>query len=119
MGNWLIQIPYRDRRDSLVDVAAACRVLPSEERAVTRQIVMEAELKWLTSAGQLIDHVAALSREQRRELIDSARAEVGLPSTEQVDHDEWQARMRRTRLGNFPVLESDLPPHLRGRGFGE
>jgi hypothetical protein len=119
MARWTVRIPHRDRGDSLVDVAAACRALPYEERAVTRQIVMEAELKGLTSAGQLIDHVAALSREQRRELIDRARAELGLPSTEQVDHDEWEARTRRSRLGNFPVMESDLPPHLRGLGLGE
>jgi hypothetical protein len=39
----------------------------------------------MRSAGELIDHLAELSPDERRGILDRARAEVGLPSTAEVE----------------------------------
>ena len=96
---WSISIPHRSRQDSLVDVAAHCRHLPGqdEDRAAARQLVISARLDHgFTSAGELLDHVEALEPAQRRQLLDRARSEVGLPSTETVD------AMRRIQSATKP-----------------
>jgi hypothetical protein len=61
MTDWAISIPHKRPGESLVDVAAHCAGLPSPEREVAREIVLQARLDGVaTSAGELIDHVASL-----------------------------------------------------------
>ena len=121
MSGWTIAIPHKSLDESLVNVAAHCRHLPEPVDAqVQRQIVLQARLDGVaTSAGELIDHVNSLSREQRRKTIDRARVELGLPSTEEVEAGERIIHIGTSGLSAFPVLERELPPHLRGIGLGE
>jgi hypothetical protein len=51
---WQILVPHRSRSDPLIDVAQACRALPTDDARVTRQIVLD-ELAngTATSAGEL------------------------------------------------------------------
>jgi hypothetical protein len=68
-----------------MDVAAHARELPPEERDVMRQIALSARLDGMYTAGELLDHLAGLEPHERRDLLDRARAEVGLEPTGTVD----------------------------------
>ena len=114
-----IEIPYKTRDEPLTVVAAHTRHLEGEDRAVSRALVLGAHLDGLRTAGELLDHVECLSRAQRRKMIDRARAELGLPSTEEVDANERIIHTGTSGLSAFPVLERELPPHLRGTGLEE
>ena len=85
---WSISVPHRSRQDSLVDVAALVRHAPGrdEDRSALRQLVIQAQIDGVaSSAGELIDHLASLTPGQRRAMLDAARSEIGLQSTEMVD----------------------------------
>ena len=85
MSRWNIQIPHRDPGDSLVEVAGLARHLDGDDRLVARAIALGARLDGLATAGELIDRIGALEPQERRKMLDHARAEVGLPSTAEVD----------------------------------
>ena len=93
MSDWTISIPHRRRDESVVDVMSHCRHLPRPDDArVMRQIVLGLRLDdGLTSAGAVLDHIEALTSDERRRLLDKARTELGLESTEMAD-----ARQRLT-----------------------
>jgi hypothetical protein len=120
MREWHIKVPYRDMDDSLIDVASYCRHLdgPHDEAAVTRQIVLDERVRGLKTAAGMAAFVESLTSAQRRELIDEARAELGLPSTAEVEASEPATRAMGL-ANSFPILDSDLPPHLHGHGLGE
>ena len=105
--SWKIQIPYRSSSDSLVDVAEACRELPTDEsRDVARQIVLgELTNGSATTAGELLDQLEKASPAERRKTLDAARVEAGLPSIEDIEfaqkHEQVQ-RDARARAFNAP-----------------
>jgi hypothetical protein len=84
-GDWSIHVPHRTRDDSLVDVAGLARALPADERAVTRQVAINARLDGLATAGDLLDRLQELNPAERRALLDTARAQCGLLPTHEVD----------------------------------
>jgi hypothetical protein len=84
--DWTISVPHRDRSDSLATVAGLARHLPAADRAVARQVAVDARVEHgLRTAGELIDHVGRLEPRQRRELLDTARERLGMPSTLEAD----------------------------------
>lgn len=86
MSDWTIQIPFRSRSDSLSDVANA-RLLPGtdEDRETVLNLVLQARLDGLATAGDLLNRLDAMAPGQRRQLLDRARAEAGLESTGEAD----------------------------------
>ena len=72
-------------------MAALVRHVPGqdEDRSALRQLVIQAQIDGVAaSAGELIDHIDALTPAERRAMLDAARAELGLESTEMVDARE-------------------------------
>jgi hypothetical protein len=90
MSDWRIQIPFRSRSDPLTGVADAARELPTDERAVVRQLVVD-EITGgsATTVGELLDKIEKASPAVRRKMLDQARAGAGLPTTGKV---EFEAR---------------------------
>ncbi len=63
--SWQIQLPYRSRSDSLVDVAEAARELPSgDDRAIARQIAL----------GALVDGLGTAKIDAHRQVESASRA---------------------------------------------
>jgi len=86
MSEWQIQIPFRERSDSLTAVGELAGKLETDEDcAVARQLVISGLMAGLSTAGQLIDRVEALDKTGRRELLDAARRLAGLESIEVVE----------------------------------
>ena len=73
-----IRIPYRDRTDSLADLGDLARALPPEDCATVRGIVLEAATSGMTTAGQVLDALEAMTPDARRRLRDRAQ-EHGRP----------------------------------------
>jgi hypothetical protein len=105
MSSWSIEIPFRDRSESLTVTAGHARVLgrPGDDRAeVARQIAIGALMDGrAATAGELIDHLEGLDPAERRAMLDRARAECGLPSIEDVEFRRGVEAMRRQ--STFPV----------------
>lgn len=91
MSNWALQIPHRDRGESLIDVASHCRRLDGDDRAVARTIVLDAAVDGLRTAGDLLDRLEGMTAGERRDLLDRARVESGLPPTADVEAVERSA----------------------------
>jgi hypothetical protein len=92
--SWELQIPFRDRSEPL-DVDAFTDLpgyLDSADRGVLRHVLIGARLRGARTVGDLLDELAGASPQRRRELLDEARVEAGLPTTEEVDAE---ARFRR------------------------
>jgi hypothetical protein len=92
--SWTIRIPYRDRSEPL-DADAFTDLpgyLDSADRGVLRHVLIGARLRGARTVGDLLDELAGASPQRRRELLDEARVEAGLPTTEEVDAE---ARFRR------------------------
>jgi hypothetical protein len=86
MSDWRIQIPYRSRSDPLPSVADAARELPTDERAVVRQLVLDEIVGGsATTVGELLDKLEKASPPVRRKMFDAARAGAGLPTTREVE----------------------------------
>ena len=97
--SWSISIPFVSRSDSLPAVADAARALPEgDDRAVARQIVLRGMTSGMTTAGDLVDRLAAMSPAERRALLDQARVGAGLPST--AETSAAAARMVRAQMIN-------------------
>jgi hypothetical protein len=86
--DWTIQVPHRDRDESLATVAGHARRLPGDDAAVTREIVLRAELAGHATAGDLIDALDRSTPDARRNLLDAARVAVGLRASRDVDAEE-------------------------------
>jgi hypothetical protein len=100
---WSIQVPYRHRGESLIDVAGHARVLGQgdDRAAVARQIAIQALMDGTaTTAGELLDHLEGLEPGDRRRLLDRARADLGLEPSAEID--------ARTRGIQRVVVESGL-----------
>jgi hypothetical protein len=92
--SWELRVPFRDRSEPL-DVDAFADLpgyLDSADRGVVRHVLIGARLRGARTVGDLLDDLAGASPERRRELLDEARVEAGLPTTEEVDAEE---RFRR------------------------
>ena len=91
MPDFTISVPHRSADEGLVDVAAHARRL-GEDGPVMRELVISARLDGIAAtAGQLIAHLEGLKPHERRAMLDQARAEVGLPSTADVEAVERAA----------------------------
>jgi hypothetical protein len=89
VSRWQIQIPHRDRSDSLTDVVEAARELAPDDDRVLRQIVRDELVGGsAATAGELLDKLEAATPAERRRLLDTARAKVGLPTTDDVEATE-------------------------------
>lgn len=86
---WQLHVPHCDRSDSLVEVGGFARHLEGEDRPVARELAMYAvrELS-MNTAGELLDHLEASGPEQRRAVLDRARAGAGLEPIEAVEARE-------------------------------
>jgi hypothetical protein len=70
----VIRVPFRDRADSLADVADNARALPAgEDRAVVRGLVLNGATDGLATAGDLLDRIEAATPAERRVMLDGAR----------------------------------------------
>ena len=99
----VIRVPFRDRADSLADVADNARALPAgEDRAVVRGLVLNGATDGLATAGDLLDRIEAATPAERRVMLDGARTRAGLPSLAEIDAQ----RARRVRAPMIP----DSPP---------
>ena len=109
MTGWALNVPHRDRDEPLTAVAAHARHLDGDDRAVARRIAIAAQLDGMQSAGELIDHLAELSPGERRGILDRARAEVGLPSTAEVEAAQPKPlEVRRVNgAGGFPACAAE------------
>ena len=87
MSSWQISIPFAQRSEPLSVTAGRCRETRlGQEAPVMQELVLQARLDGLAeTAGGLLDALEGMSAQQRRALIDKARAELGLGSTEMVD----------------------------------
>ena len=94
--SWQISIPYQHRDERLVDTASHCRRLGGDDRAVARSIVLDAAMNGMRTASDLLDHLDSLEPHERRALLDQARADVGLESTEAADARERLHRSGRS-----------------------
>jgi hypothetical protein len=105
MTDWQIRLPYRYRDESYVDVASNARALEGDESQVVRQLVISARLDGVAeTAGELLDYIDGLEPPERRELLDRARVDCGLPTTAEVDaHRQRPLIVRTTGAGGgFP-----------------
>jgi uncharacterized protein len=88
---WQIRIPFNDRSEPLG--AAAFDELPRylshpDEQRVTRYLLLQAWLDGLKTVGDVLDRLEESTPESRRRLLNVARLEAGLPTTEQVEQRE-------------------------------
>jgi len=111
---WMISIPHKRRDEPLSATAGFARHLrPGDDREVARQIVFGAMERGVRTAGDLLDHIAALDPHERRVMLDTARQAACLPGIEEVE--------RRERL-NAPLTVPPAPAtptmELRRRADG-
>ncbi|MEK6251851.1 MAG: hypothetical protein AABM43_07890 [Actinomycetota bacterium] len=105
MSDWTLQIPHRSRSDSITAAMSAAHALPPEERAVARNVLTElATEHGCRSAADALDMIEGASPEARRELLDRARVEAGLPTTEVADSQaEYEARQKTIAAPTGPM----------------
>lgn len=107
---WQIQIPFRERSDSLSDVAEAARELPTDESRVVRRLVLDTILGGqATTAGELLDKLEKASPEQRRKMLDRAREGAGLKSATRIEFEREHAQNQRNAMARSA---GSPPPRL-------
>ena len=74
-----LRLAFRDRADSLSAVADAANALSPDEARVQRQLVLDAAMDGVATAGDLLDHLERLAPAERRALLDRTRVRAGLP----------------------------------------
>jgi hypothetical protein len=94
-------LPHRGRDESLVVVASHCRHL-GDDAATMRNVVFAAMRDGDDTAGQLLDRLEGMTPAQRRDLLDQARAEAGLPQSAEID--------RQQRAQTITVRTVSRPP---------
>jgi hypothetical protein len=116
---WQIQIPCRDRDDSIIDVAANARHLPDEEAKVALAIATDAMVDGVETAGQLLDKLGAMSQPERHELLNRARVDSGLDTVEDVvalQRFEQANRVLRGRRRNTGPVPPEAQPYFQPGG---
>jgi hypothetical protein len=111
-SSWRIDVPYRSMDESLVAVAGHARVLGQgdDRAAVARQIAIQALMDGTAStAGELLDHLERLEPAQRRQLLDAARADLGLEPTADIE-----ARRRVRGINRVTVQQGLQTCHADG-----
>jgi hypothetical protein len=103
MSDNTIKVPFRDRDDSLADVAEAAAVLACEDRAIARGLVLEAAESGMSTAGQVLDALGGMTVDARRRLLDRARARADIPTTAEV-------KAKAARKVRAPIVYDDAPP---------
>lgn len=96
---WQLRIPYRDRSEPIAAVGDLARNLTGEDRAVARQLALDAAMNGMRTVGDLLDGMERASATERRQMLDRARERVGLPDTKTAE-----ARER------FEAINQSLPP---------
>jgi hypothetical protein len=106
---WQVHVPHHSRADNLlVVVPSLANELPNpEDRDTARWLAVGAyQDLGLRTAGQLLDHLENCTPDERRELLDKARREAGLPDTETVDaqrrYEAANAAARNRANANSP-----------------
>jgi hypothetical protein len=92
-----IRIPFRSRSQA-IDAEAISdlpRMLDGEERAIARQVLLNARESGVQSVGELLDRLEAADSSERREVLDQARAAVGLETI--AAREEKRERLRALR----------------------
>jgi hypothetical protein len=110
MSAWKIRLAIPSRDANLVAVARAARDIEDpEDRAVATTIADDAALYGgMRTAGELLDHLAQMTRPERRELHNRARVENGLPTVEDaIAHQGFEQAneiaRRRAAAGPIPT----------------
>jgi hypothetical protein len=105
MSRDVIRVPFRDRDDSLADVADAARALPAgDDRAVVRGLVLEAAESGMSTAGQIIDALEGMTPDARRRLLDRARERANVPTTAEVSAAAAR-KVRRSMIPDTPARD--------------
>jgi hypothetical protein len=97
MSNWQLNIPHTSRSDPLAELPSLARQagLGEEDRAVVRELVLEAFSGGARTAGDLLDRLDAAELAERRAILDRARIAAGLPSTSDAEaHARYEAANR-------------------------
>ena len=111
MSPFEIAIPFRSRDDSLIDVRSELRDAPLDETEteLAREVIDEALfVEGERTAGDLLDRLDRSGPDQRREILDCARAALGQPSVAEVERRRDLAHARR----------DDIPPPPSRRRAG-
>lgn len=91
--SWRIAFAHRGPDQRLIDTLADQRVLPTEEREIARGILFDlATTPGIDTVGDAFDRLERMDPSERRRLLDEARIEAGLATTEEV---EAQQRFER------------------------
>ena len=81
--SWTLDIAYRERSDSLVDLAFASKHFPTRRPGPWRvSFVLASTIAGDKTAGDLFDRLGTMDPADRRQLLDRLREQVGLESTE-------------------------------------
>ncbi len=102
MSEWKINIPFRSRDETIreaIEGHVDSALEDPEESRVALQVIFDAGVDGHRTMGDLLDHVAGLDADGRRQLLDRARANRDLESTEDIDSRE-----------RFEAVQRALPP---------
>jgi hypothetical protein len=101
---WRINFAFRDRDQHLAEVLADQHALPRDERPVARAVLLElATEPGIDTAGDALDRLEAASPDERRRMLDQARAAAGLRPTGEIDRDRrWEAMQASLPLSGRP-----------------
>ena len=104
MSDWTIRVPFHDRADPVGFVGFAARELEdADERAIVREMTLEAIYAGIETAGDLIDSIERRPPEERRVLLDRWRERAGLKTATEIDVTREQRRIdRRFEADDIP-----------------
>jgi len=108
-----IPVPYRDREQPLVDVRSELRDAPLDETEtdLARAVIDEALFReGDRTAGDLLDRLDHADGDQRRQILDRARAAIGLDSVAEVERRRDLAHARRNDIPPPPSRRAAGPP---------
>jgi hypothetical protein len=84
--SWRITFAHRGADQRLIDTLADQRVLPTEERKIARGILFDlATTPGIDTVGDAFDRLERMDSSERRRLLNEARIEAGLATTEEVE----------------------------------
>src|SRR5690242_2007169 len=102
-----LNIPHRNRDDSLADVGGlAGRLGDPQEAEVVRELVAQAHQAGARTAGDLLDILDRANPAQRRELVDNAREITGQPTATVMDE---RAAFAAANASRVPQPRGDVP----------
>jgi hypothetical protein len=104
-----LKLPYRDRGQDLLSAIDDARELDGEDREIACRLMTDAVLhEGKQTVGELLGDLERATREERRELVDRARSQAGLPSLASV---EFEAEQRRREAAAGPQRDTEGKTH--------